>query len=88
MTLGPEDSVSYLALEGFPWHNLTVPKPQRRTKAASVKMTESDLEVLNRAAEQLWPGALMTLSSKILSLALRAAEAVLEKPEWGKRPKG
>jgi hypothetical protein len=41
-------------------------------------MSEQDFELMNKAAETIWPGAPMTKSSIILGLARMGAEAVLK----------
>jgi hypothetical protein len=46
---------------------------EKKTKAISVKMTPSDWELLKVRARQLWPGAHMTNSEIMLSLAMRGA---------------
>jgi hypothetical protein len=41
-------------------------------------MSEQDFELMNKAAEAIWPGAPMTKSSIILGLARMGAEAALK----------
>jgi hypothetical protein len=50
----------------------------KRTTSVTVKMSEQDFELMNKAAETIWPGAPMTKSSIILGLARMGAEAVLK----------
>ena len=50
----------------------------KRSTSVTLKMTADDYEKLTRAAAVLWPKALLTKSSMILSLALIAAEDVLK----------
>jgi hypothetical protein len=61
-------------------------KMEKRTVAVSVKMTPSDLDKFKKAAELLWPGAVLTQSGTILGLARLCAEDVLEKKRRGKPP--
>jgi hypothetical protein len=51
----------------------------KRTVSATVKMTETDDALLTKAAEALWPGAILTKSSVILGLAKIAAADILKK---------
>lgn len=55
---------------------------EKRSITVSIKMKPTDLEKINRAAAKLWPGAVLTQSTKLLSLALMCAEtALIEKPK-------
>jgi uncharacterized protein (DUF1778 family) len=50
----------------------------KRSTSVTLKMTADDYEKLTKAASVLWPKALLTKSSMVLSLALIAAEDVLK----------
>jgi hypothetical protein len=50
----------------------------KRTVSATVKMTETDDALLTKAAEALWPGAILTRSSIVLGLAKIAATDILK----------
>jgi len=50
----------------------------KRSTSVTLKMTADDYDKLTKAAAVLWPKALLTKSSMILSLALIAAEDVLK----------
>jgi hypothetical protein len=50
----------------------------KRTVSATLKMTEEDDALLTRAAEAIWPGAILTKSSIVLGLAKIGAESVLK----------
>jgi hypothetical protein len=50
----------------------------KRTTSVTVKMTEEDFKLFNKAAETIWPGAPVTKSSIILGLARMGAEAILK----------
>lgn len=52
----------------------------KRTVAVNVKMTEADFEALAAAARNLWPGAIMSNSSILLSLAKMGAEQARKPP--------
>lgn len=52
---------------------------EKRSIAATVKLSLSDWELLSRAAAHIWPGAPITRSSIILGLAKIGAESVLPK---------
>lgn len=52
---------------------------EKRTVSVSVKMKPSDLEEFLRAAEKVWPGAVLTQSGIILGLARIGRESVLAK---------
>ena len=49
----------------------------RRTVPVSVKMSEEDVEKFEAAARILWPGAILTQSSMVLSFARKGMEAAL-----------
>jgi len=49
---------------------------EKRTVSIGVKMTPDDWRSLTMAAERLWPGAMLSRSSVLLSLAKRGAESV------------
>jgi hypothetical protein len=46
----------------------------KRTVSVTVKMAEEDLKQLLRAAETIWPKAILTRSSVVLGLAKIGAE--------------
>jgi hypothetical protein len=46
----------------------------KRTVSVTVKMAEEDLKQLLRAAEAIWPKAILTRSSVVLGLAKIGAE--------------
>jgi hypothetical protein len=50
----------------------------KRTVSATVKMTSEDDALLTKAAESIWPGAILTKSSVILGLAKIAAADILK----------
>lgn len=50
----------------------------KRTVSATLKMTEEDDALLTRAAESIWPGAILTKSSIVLGLAKIGAESILK----------
>jgi hypothetical protein len=50
----------------------------KRTTSVTVKMTEEDFKLFNKAAETIWPGAPVTKSSIILGLARMGAETILK----------
>ena len=50
---------------------------EKKSIAATVKMSAADWELLERAAEHIWPGAPVTRSSTILALAKLGAQSVL-----------
>jgi hypothetical protein len=52
---------------------------EKRTTSVTVKMTAEDYSQLAKAADHLWPKALLTRSSIVLGLALIGAESVLPK---------
>jgi hypothetical protein len=51
----------------------------KRTLSVSLKMSEEELEKLTKAADHLWPKALLSRSAVVLGLALIGAETVLKK---------
>jgi uncharacterized protein (DUF1778 family) len=51
----------------------------KRTVQVNVKMSEEDYQLLSRAAEKLWPGAVLSNSGVLLGLARIAAKDVLSK---------
>ena len=56
----------------------------KRTTSITVKMTAEDYALLEKAADALWPGALLSRSSIVLGLGRIGADAVLKKS--GGRP--
>ena len=56
----------------------------KRTTSITVKMTAEDYALLEKAADALWPGALLSRSSIVLGLGRMGADAVLKKS--GGRP--
>jgi hypothetical protein len=61
---------------------------EKRTKAVSVKMSETDYRTLQTAAAIMWPGAVLTDSSMVLGLARLKAQEVLREPRRSDRKKG
>ncbi|MBZ5533999.1 MAG: hypothetical protein LAO20_21420 [Acidobacteriia bacterium] len=51
----------------------------KRTSSITVKLSPADYSMLTKAAAVIWPGAIMTNSSIVLSLAKIAAENILGK---------
>jgi hypothetical protein len=52
----------------------------KRVVAVGVKMSEEDFDLLKKAADTIWPGAVLTSSGIVLGLAkLGAAEALKRK---------
>jgi len=49
----------------------------KRTTSVTVKMTAEDYALLQRAADTIWPKAVLTRSSVVLGLARIGAESVL-----------
>lgn len=49
----------------------------KRTTQVNVKMSTEDFALLQRAAEKLWPGAVISNSGILLGLAKMAASNVL-----------
>jgi hypothetical protein len=50
---------------------------EKKSIAATVKMSMTDWDMLARAAAHIWPGAPVTRSATILALAKIGAESVL-----------
>ena len=50
----------------------------KRDTAVSVKMTADDLKLFQRAADELWPKAVLTKSGIVLGLARIGAESILK----------
>jgi len=50
----------------------------KRTTSVTVKMSAEDFALLTKAADTIWPGAIMTRSSIVLGLAKIGAENVLK----------
>jgi hypothetical protein len=53
----------------------------KRTTSVTVKMTAEDYALLEKAADHIWPGAVLTRSGIVLGLARIGAESVLPKPQ-------
>ena len=51
----------------------------KRDVQVAVRMTESDMTLLKRAATKLWPRAILSNSAIVLGLARIAAEDALKK---------
>jgi hypothetical protein len=51
----------------------------KRTTSVTVKMSAEDYTLLMKAADHLWPKALLTKSGIVLGLARIGAESVLPK---------
>lgn len=51
----------------------------KRTTQVNVKMSTEDFALLRKAAEKLWPGAVISNSGILLGLAKIAAENVLSR---------
>lgn len=49
----------------------------KRDLSVTVKMSKEDMELLNKAAHVLWPDAMMSHSSMVLSLAKLGARSAL-----------
>lgn len=49
----------------------------KRVAQVGVKMTESDLALIRKAAAKQWPNAVMSLSSIVLSLTRMKAKEIL-----------
>jgi len=47
---------------------------EKRTVSVGVKMSPEDWSLLAKSAERIWPGAMLTRSSILLSLAKRGAD--------------
>jgi uncharacterized protein (DUF1778 family) len=52
---------------------------EKRTTTVTVKMTAEDFALLTKAADHIWPKAILTRSSIVLGLARMGAESVLKK---------
>jgi uncharacterized protein (DUF1778 family) len=50
----------------------------KRTTSVTVKMSADDLALLQKAADTIWPKAVLTRSSIVLGLARMAAESILK----------
>ncbi|HEX8802013.1 MAG TPA: hypothetical protein VF772_25545 [Terriglobales bacterium] len=48
----------------------------KRYITATVKLSKADLELLEKTAQEVWPGAIMTRSTMLLSLAKPATAAL------------
>jgi hypothetical protein len=57
----------------------------KRTVQVNVKMSTDDFSLLQKAAQQLWPDAIISNSGIVLGLAKLAAKDVLGKPTSKKR---
>jgi len=53
----------------------------KRTTSVTVKMTAEDYALLEKAADHIWPKAVLTRSSIVLGLARIGAESVLPKSQ-------
>jgi hypothetical protein len=53
----------------------------KRSLSVSIKMSEEDLALLTKAADHIWPKALLSRSSIVLGLARIGAESVLSKTQ-------
>jgi len=51
----------------------------KRTVQVNVKMSPQDFNLLKKAAERRWPGAVVTNSGIVLGLAKISAKEVLQK---------
>jgi hypothetical protein len=51
----------------------------KRTVGVSIKMSEEDLALFQKAASQIWPDAILTRTAVILGLARLGAKSVLSK---------
>lgn len=51
----------------------------KRTTQVNVKMSTADFALLRKAADRLWPGAVISNSGILLGLAKMAAAEVLSK---------
>jgi hypothetical protein len=50
---------------------------EKRSISATIKLSAADWELLQKAADHVWPKALLTRSSIILGMAKIGAESVL-----------
>jgi len=53
---------------------------EKRTVSITVKMRQEDYALLTKAADHIWPKAVLTRSSIVLGLARIGAESVLPSP--------
>jgi len=51
----------------------------KRTLQVNVKMSPDDFQLLKKAADKKWPGAVVTNSGVLLGLARIAARQILQK---------
>jgi hypothetical protein len=51
----------------------------KRSLSVSIKMSEDDLALLTKAADHIWPKAVLSRSAIVLGLARIGAESVLPK---------
>lgn len=51
----------------------------KRTNSVTIRLTDSDLNLLKQAAEKRWPGAPLSRAAIVLSMAKIGAESVLKK---------
>jgi len=56
----------------------------KRTTSVTVKMSDDDLKLMLKAAETIWPKAILTRSSVVLGLAKIGAEHALSQAKQGK----
>jgi hypothetical protein len=57
---------------------------EKRTVQVNVKMSAGDFDALQKAANLLWPDAILSNSGIILGLARLAAKDILKKKKSGK----
>jgi uncharacterized protein (DUF1778 family) len=57
----------------------------KRTTTVTVKMTAEDYAFLSKAADHIWPKAILTRSSIVLGLARIGAESVLGAKERARK---
>jgi len=57
----------------------------KRTVQVNVKMSTEDFETLKKAANTLWPDAILSNSGIILGLARLSAKGILKKKAGGQR---
>ena len=50
----------------------------KRTTSVTVKMSAEDYELLEKAADAIWPGAVLSRSSIVLGLARMGAKTALK----------
>jgi hypothetical protein len=58
--------------------------PGKRSIQVSVKMTEEDYAFFKRAADAVWPKAVLSRSGIVLGLARLGAETVTKKTQRGR----